>query len=269
MGKPIKKNPLNPATPRRGLRFAPTLFVLLLIPFLSWSQWNWVNPLPGPDWYMAMDFTSSGPGFALGVQGNLIKTNDAGFTWTEVVPKPIPEGYYTDMLFADQNTGLITGVGGVILRSGDGGVSWSSISSGTGHDLRSLSMPDPLHGYITGNQGTILKTDDGGISWDPVPTITTSNFTDNCFTDSLTGYIAAGKYLFRTTNGCSSWDTVFRSESSWSFDKLFALNDSTIFVTTGQGFLFRTTDVGKSWTRLNTGPNNHFGGLNDGLYRVA
>ncbi|MEI6456291.1 MAG: YCF48-related protein, partial [bacterium] len=42
------------------------------------------------------------------------------------------------------------------------------------------------------------------------------------------------------------------------FNKLFALNDSTIFVTTGQGFLFRTTDGGKSWTRLNTGTNSHF-----------
>ena len=105
-------------------------------------------------------FTSAGTGYAVGDAGTILKTTDAGTTWTAQLSGTVNgiEAVY----FPHADTGYAVGDTGIILKTIDGGVSWISQESGTMNNLYSLSFTDVSTGYTAGSSGTSLNTTNGG-----------------------------------------------------------------------------------------------------------
>ncbi len=163
------------------------------------QSWSYVSGLPNLN-YRAVHFSSATNGFAAG-DGTLLRTNDAGATWSVAM-----DGTYIHAIdFITSELGFAVGSNGLILRTSDGGNTWLNYNYPTTDDLYSVRFFDADTGYIAGGtddiSAIILKTTDGGTSWHEqfVPVIHpmyTVAVTGNC---AFTGGLWC--CMFGTTNG--------------------------------------------------------------------
>lgn len=121
----------------------------------NWSTVAWVNHV-----LEGIDFESASIGYAVGLQGIMIKTVDAGLTWN-----PLNSGLVEDLYgvsFGAPGTGTAVGQNGIILRTTDGGETWVEQESGTSLRLNSVGFVDDQIGFVVGHNGIILRTATGG-----------------------------------------------------------------------------------------------------------
>ena len=128
------------------------------------SGWLWGNPLPQGNTLRAMAFAGT-TGYAVGDFGTLLKTTDAGDTWTG-----LPAGTFsnlTEVEAIDANT-VVAGGGCVARLSTDGGQSFSRIaftpvesSCPDGSHLAALWYVNAQHGYLVLNDGSVFETTNG------------------------------------------------------------------------------------------------------------
>jgi photosystem II stability/assembly factor-like uncharacterized protein len=160
----------------------------------SWQQ----AAVPVSSDLVAVSFPSATTGWAVGHDGVVLKSTDAGATWTRQLegkaasaamvdyyargaakdadPKRVEaaaeeakrfaaqgsENPFLDVWFEDEKAGFVVGAFGLILRTADGGSSWEPW-------LHAVDNPKALHLYavravgadlfITGEQGLVLKLD--------------------------------------------------------------------------------------------------------------
>jgi photosystem II stability/assembly factor-like uncharacterized protein len=115
-------------------------------------------------------FTSPTDGFVL-ESGNLIlRTHDAGQTWSYA-----SNGFgqeFEDVKMFDEQRGLVAGGGGAIMRTVDGGQTWTPTRPGWtlshGSPLMDLSLVAPSFAFAAGDDGTLVKTLDAGLTWQGV-----------------------------------------------------------------------------------------------------
>jgi photosystem II stability/assembly factor-like uncharacterized protein len=126
---------------------------------------------------------------------------------------PIPSGNQLNVVkYLDSNTAIAVGNYGTILLSNNGGRDWKQIISPTKANLLSISAIDKDTIFVSGQDLSVLKTTDGGNKWI---------------------ILRVGSYGSRNTS-------------------------KVLFVNSTQGFLlgdgmdefFKTTDSGKTWTKL-------------------
>jgi photosystem II stability/assembly factor-like uncharacterized protein len=80
----------------------------------------------------------SGVGFVVGDAGIVVKTTDAGMTWSPLTSGTTNALY--DVYFFDATQGVAVGEQGLILRTTDGGAGWQGVTSGVKDTLRSVSF---------------------------------------------------------------------------------------------------------------------------------
>lgn len=147
-------------------------------------------------------FTDMNTGIAVGNDGLILRTTDAGVSWA-----PISSGISagTDLnhvFFSTTTWGCIVGDGGTILRSTDAGVSWSSVSSPTTRNLARLSFGDVSKGWAVGDFGVILHTTDAGQSWTQQGSGVTTQIRSVFFVDAMNGMAVGNSGLvLKTVNG--------------------------------------------------------------------
>src|SRR3954468_15545854 len=134
------------------------------------SGWLWGNPLPQGNTLRAMQFAGS-TGYAAGDFGTLLKTTDAGASWSG-----LPAGTFSNLTVLqvlDGNT-LVAGGGCVARRSTDGGATFTRIAftnvesdCPAESNLAALSFLDANLGYIFEAQGQVFQTRDGGSRFAP------------------------------------------------------------------------------------------------------
>jgi photosystem II stability/assembly factor-like uncharacterized protein len=112
-------------------------------------------------------FVSARTGWIVGDQGAILRTTDAGGTWT---PQASNSTNYTlnDVAFSTTTTGIVVGSAGRILRTTNGGSTWApllGVDTDGGRGLNDVFFQDPDRGWIVGNSGLILRTNNGGASW--------------------------------------------------------------------------------------------------------
>lgn len=135
---------------------------------------------------------------------------------------PTPSGNQLNAVkYLDPNTAIAVGNYGTILLSNNGGQDWKQITSHTNAKLLSISAIDKDTIYVSGQDLSVLKTTDGGNKW-----IT----------------LREGSYGSRNTS------------------KVLFVN-STLGFLLGDGLeeFFKTTDSGKTWTKLQ--PDLNFQGV--------
>ena len=119
------------------------------------------------NWYFrSVFFIDEWRGWAVGVYGVIMLTNDGGITWQEVV-----HGHgetLQSVFFLDARNGWAVGDAGTVLRSIDGGYTWFKQYSGIRRNyLCSVQFTDLNNGWISGEGGTIKNTKNGGFWNEP------------------------------------------------------------------------------------------------------
>jgi photosystem II stability/assembly factor-like uncharacterized protein len=113
---------------------------------------------------------ASGLALSAGSFGTLLRSTDAGATWTpvafdwmEILGEQVePHLYAVDI----DEAGVATAVGefGLVLRSTDGGQHWQRVRKAEA-SLFGVQLRADGVGYAVGQSGSLLRSSDGGQSW--------------------------------------------------------------------------------------------------------
>lgn len=133
--------------------------------------WNWETIYWTNRALYGIDFPSDTVGYAVGLNGIIIKTIDSGATWN-VIESGVSDTLF-DVSFVTNTVGTIVGENGLILRTEDGGTTWIIQDSGTTYDLFAVQFITSNIGFAVGEHGTVLHTTTGGYQEDTTPPETT------------------------------------------------------------------------------------------------
>jgi photosystem II stability/assembly factor-like uncharacterized protein len=207
--------------------------------------------------YASIFFVDANNGYAVGSETwmngcKLIKTENAGSTWTVI--SPVTGNALNSVHFPDANTGYAVGQWGTILKTPDAGVHWSVLPSGTSMHLLSVYFVSPEVGYITGASGTILKTTDGGETWTKQISGITQFIYSVHFLDASNGYAVAGwpSKVLKTTSGGETWTLMAAWTGSDFLNSIHFIDSNLGFAVGGiyqnSGVIRKTIDGGITWT---------------------
>jgi photosystem II stability/assembly factor-like uncharacterized protein len=224
------------------------------------SGWLWGNPLPQGNTLRAMSF-AGGTGYAAGEFGTLLRTADAGATWTGLL-----SGTFTNLteVQAIDPDSLFAGGGCVARRSDDGGatfrrVAFTQVESTCKEQLAAGWFVTEQTGFLVLTDGTVVRTDNSGDTFaqkNPLPGTRAPGGqaapTDVVFLTDQVGLGATSDgRVFRTTDGANSWTVV--STTNRAVRSFYFVDASTGFAV-GDGSLFLVTkDGGATWTSKDLG----------------
>jgi photosystem II stability/assembly factor-like uncharacterized protein len=163
----------------------------------------------------AISMVNSQLGYACGTNTQVVKTTDAGLTWTAAT-RPHPTNYTLNTVeFIDANTGWIgvnfaTVTGGNIFKTTDGGTTWTQQTIGTTDQIVAIDMVDANVGYLCLNSSNrpIYKTTNGGTNWTPITTPFTGQIRDVRALDANNVYLGISSgtnRIGKTTDGGATW----------------------------------------------------------------
>ena len=211
----------------------------------------------GLNWYLAdskttsdlmdADYDEQGNGYAVGDDGVITYTSDFGHNWNLQVSG-------TENILYGVSGNRIVGETGTILRSTNGGQTWEFESTGFTDNLLSLQFISDNSGYATGVEGKIYHTTDGGLTWPLLPTNITVGLGKVQFINPDTGWVASSHYIYRTTDGGSSWVEQLYLPSSadiiTDIEFVKGLPGEPVwgYATGGLQSFWKTTDGGETWS---------------------
>ncbi len=137
----------------------------------------------------------------------VVKTTDAGQSWTVVYDQPGP--WLKSIYFKDTLNGIAVGDSGTILITANGGAVWAPVASPLPRDYNGITFLNADTGYIVGgntNHRTVLRTDNWGTSWTVITDTTGGILRDISFADTHTGYaVGDSATVLKTTDGGETW----------------------------------------------------------------
>lgn len=230
------------------------------------SGWSWGNPAPQGNTLRSIDFVGA-RGFASGAAGTVLRTDDAGATWTGLSTGT--SAGIDRMQVVDADTVVFLGGNGCVLRrSDDGGATFHKIFIAA-----EVNCPAPVAaftfvgkqvGYLFLRDGSVLRTDDGGATFaakTAVPGTAASTGggsgtpVDIAFTDEHTGLaFLAPNTVYSTTDDGVSWKPVPAVDPG-QIARVWFMDAKTGFAV-GPDTLLKTVDAGASWKALPAGPGH-------------
>jgi len=234
------------------------------LPTITFSQWNWQNPLPQGNRLHDIQFPENNTGYAVGENGTVMKSTDGGITWEEQNTGNVAS--LTSLSFINAEIGFACGNSGTIIKTTNGGEQWNILSSKTDEDLYALYFINADIGFCTGDWGILLKTVDGGNNWDTTGSQLVRRFRDIKFPSDSIGYLVGGlneNYInicLKTTNQGSTWDTIFLPVQDEIFDMCF-INPETGYMAGNYSTVIKTTDGGSSWDIQSESGDYHYYGI--------
>lgn len=154
-----------------------------------------------------VSFPDATHGWAVGHDGVILSTADAGLTWLRQDDGQDLDTVFLDVLFLDATHGFAVGAYGKFLRTADGGKTWSPAKPAEDdiHYNRISAGPNGRL-WLCGESGSLLVSDDRGDTWrsSTVP-----------YDGSLFGFVPLGVesgvvhglrgHIFATTDAGASW----------------------------------------------------------------
>ncbi|MEO8573636.1 MAG: YCF48-related protein [Pyrinomonadaceae bacterium] len=142
---------------------------------------------------------------------------------------------------------------------------WVKTPSGTTSDLVAVCFTSPETGWVAGDNGYLASTSDGGRTWKTYPLNTTEDINEIYFRNEKSGYLVAGRKMFVTNDGGSSWrETVIYRPADFKngapeflsirfADKRRGLVVGSVLNGAGavvDSLVMRTENGGESWNRV-------------------
>jgi len=221
---------------------------------LTWAMVGYVPTLK------AITFPSVEIGYAVGLDGIMLKTVSGGAEWRRLDGGT--DLSLTGLCFVDALHGYAVGEQGRLFATEDGGEHWEEHAHPIprGHWPLVLVFITPERGFLAGSVGGMWQTSDGGRHWAAVslpllPSLGEGRYTPHgvriaitaiSFPTDLVGYaLHAGRNLLRTDDGGEHWSlSLLPSAVEWG---------TLCFPTVMSGYLldtrnvYRTRDGGQTW----------------------
>ncbi len=234
-------------------------------PSVGQNSWSVVTPTIIVPILHDVAFSSATRGVAVGQQGTILITNDAGKNWSPLVSGTSSELW--SVQFYDSQLGYAIG-DDAILRTTDGGSHWSLPAPGISAKLRHLYIPD-INTVIVcsvsdnSNQNMVeYRSNDQG-----------SNFTkgwSGAATSALWYWDSQriivmrsegfGQRVYSTTDGGSKWANGSTVDAN--IVHIARGPGSVLYGSSSLGLLFKSTDDGLNWSSVSTGaPSIQFSGI--------
>jgi photosystem II stability/assembly factor-like uncharacterized protein len=195
-------------------------------------------------------------GVAVGGNGEILESADAGETWKAVVPAPTSMALLSVSL--QPGHAIVVGQSGLILFM-DATGKWTAADAGTGKRLFGVSVNQGGVAAAVGAFGTILRSADGGGHWASIAP-RWDRFTPGgedphlyCVAVDDAGAITvAGEFglILRSEDAGKSWRALHKGDAS-----IFAIEirpDGTGYAVGQSGTVLRTSDKGVTWRELRT-----------------
>jgi len=115
-----------------------------------------------------MQLATPRDGWLAGDGGMLLRTADAGVSWTKA--GNLPEGVegefdFKSVAVAGNHVWVAGSPGSCVLHSADAGMTWKLHPTGNTTPIRAMTFLDENNGWAVGSLGAILSTRDGGRNW--------------------------------------------------------------------------------------------------------
>ncbi|OGI42460.1 MAG: hypothetical protein A2V92_00155 [Candidatus Muproteobacteria bacterium RBG_16_65_31] len=148
---------------------------------------------------------------------------------------------------------VAVGERGTVLVSDDRGQSWRGAQTPTSATLTAVYFHDARHGWAVGHDAVILRTQDGGETWALVHSAPREEkpLLDVWFASADSG-IAVGAYglAYATQDGGRSWRPLKVLADDMHLNALARGSGGRLYIAGEAGTLARSTDGGRSWSRL-------------------
>ncbi len=205
----------------------------------------------------AVQFVDKAEGWAVGDDGVVWHTIDAGKVW-ERVPSGV-RGSLRSVCFLNPYFGWIAGreeladggSSGVLLCTQDGGVTWKRVLANVLPGLNAVRFADEKTGYLLGDGSDqypsgLFVTTDGGHSWQPVPGPRVPSWLAGDFGDGKGGALAGAWNRLGTVRNGKAFTVDMDSLGGRNLNGVQLHGKTGVAV--GQGGLVLTTEVGgSSW----------------------
>lgn len=246
-------------------RIIAIMLIVIITPLALKAQLSWMNPLPQGNTLNAVHFTNSNVCTAVGKLGTIIRTTDAGATWT--VQESGTNFVLNAVFFTDPNNGFAvsnTKIGNEskILHTTDGGLTWNIQNSGISAHLYCIDFFNSTTGIAAGYSGVLLRTTDGGITWTQSQPFEYKTIYDIEYLDENTIF-AVGSIgnIFVSTDGGLTWSKQV-SGVTRNLRGLHFIDSNTGVVVGEFGTIRRTINGGLTWTAITGVPTSiHFNSL--------
>lgn len=115
----------------------------------------------------AVYFSDAQNGWAVGHESLILRTHDAGLTWTAVAHSAVSNIPLFAIQFFNPHLGLAVGAQGTVLVTQDGGEHWSThtLAAGTDNHLYAIAATRDGVLYLAGEAGNAYRSIDQGASW--------------------------------------------------------------------------------------------------------
>lgn len=178
---------------------------------------NISSDIPG-DRYNDLTFINDSTGYAVSIQGRIVKTTNAGKNWVQFnSPTTLP---LKAVQFLDEKTGFIIGGDnqcGIFLKTIDGGQTWVTQTLNTPESPVSFCFLNKSIGYIAGHN-LLIKTEDGGQSWRSIKNNSPRTYAGIKFKNLNEGIATSANDYFKTNDGGNTWDSIKSLTSSYLHD---------------------------------------------------
>ena len=263
----------------RGVN-APSADVIL-IPELDEMDGTWRSADGGATWTQLpyhvsrTCFADDQVGYAFYNRDTLLKTTDAGATWSVIEPtgdfsfgtvnwSVTPQSatrFQMAVYFADEQNGLVADGGGNfggagLFQTTDGGQSWSVINAPNFEQAHILNE----NVIWASREDSIYRSVDGGSTWDNlVSPLPQSNQREPFIRglDGQTAYFWKGDRFYRSTDGGATWENLSDNipDNRGIFDAFYYdANTAILLCDSNEPSLEygprRSTDGGQTWTSV-------------------
>jgi photosystem II stability/assembly factor-like uncharacterized protein len=198
--------------------------------------------------YKRIKFFDAQNGWVMGEGNNILKTNNAGATWTNMNTSTYIDNP-TDMAVLSANKVIIceSYSAGKIYTTSNGGTTFTQQTLSATNGLNAISFPTSNVGYVVGDNGAAFKTTNGGTSYTAMSTGFTNKIIDVHFVTDQLGYILnEWGEMKKTVNGGSTW-TLLNMGAAGSIKQIYFANALTGYTVNATGAVYKTTDGGISF----------------------
>ncbi len=218
----------------------------------SWASLN-VTAFTGAT-FQAVQFSSATVGYVVGRNnsgGLIIKTTDAGVTWTAHTAGTLQS--LRAVYYLNPNHQYASGTGGAIVES-NGGSTWTAQTTGVSLVLSGIYFSDFNHGCAVGSLNTLIKTSNAGTTWTAAttPSGPARSWNAVAFGSGSTGYaVGSAGAIIKTIDSGSTWTAQAPPTTTELFSVSFVdVNNGYAVgtpVTSSVNVLLKTTNGGATW----------------------